>query len=67
MQPLFTTITLSVSLVDQYSIFSSQHRHFQAECDNNKKEEHVVGHLEQNFRVVKSSSRIVYERYLKDW
>ena len=40
---------------DQYSIFSSQHRHFQAECDNNKKEEHVVGHLEQNFRVVKSS------------
>ena len=52
---------------DQYSIFSSQHRHFQVECDNNKKEEHVVGHLEQNFRVVKSSSRIVYERYLKDW
>ena len=39
---------------DQYSIFSSQHRHFQAECDNNKKEEYVVGHLEQNFRVVKS-------------
>ena len=38
---------------DQYSIFSSQHRHFQAECDNNKKEEHVMGHLEQNFRVVK--------------